>query len=189
MTGYKRPMTYEQTGIPWIAPSPNMPTVETALIYPGFCLFEGTNLSEGRGTDAPFLTIGAPYINAKKWLASLPSEVLTGVSVEPISFTPRSIKGKAEKPKYLNKKCHGLRFQIDDKNKFHSIELALALMASAQKLYPNNFIISRGMDRLWGDENLRAMIPNGEDHNAILRTTESGLKTFNIVRKQYLLYP
>ncbi len=188
MTGYSRKMWYDETGVPWTATSPNMPTLETAILYPGTCLIEGTNLSEGRGTDSPFLTIGAPYINGKTWLNELPKEVLAGIEAEPISFTPKRIENKVLNPKYKDVRCNGLHFQITDRTKLRPIELAVALLCAAQKLYPEKFELRRYLDNLWGNEDLRAMVSEGMDYKTIMETTQEGIRQFETVRKKYLLY-
>lgn len=188
MKNYSRAMNYDQTGLPWIAPSPNMPSLDTAAIYPGFCLFEGTNLSEGRGTDDPFLIVGAPFINGRKWLAAVPEELLTGLTTEVIKFTPKSIPGKSENPKYKGKACHGLHFTITDQDKIKPIELSVALLCAAHSLYPEQYKSLRFMDRLWGDESLRTLIGEGKDFQFIMKTTNKGVKQFLSVRDKYLLY-
>ncbi|MBD3265316.1 DUF1343 domain-containing protein, partial [bacterium] len=186
MKHYKRTMTYAETGLPWVATSPNMPSVETALLYPGICLLEGTNLSEGRGTHTPFLTVGAPYIDAKKWLAALPKNVKNGVQITAVTFTPRQIKGKAEHPKYKNQKCHGLQFHVTDAKKLKPLALGVALLSSAQKLYPNTFTMRSFIDRLWGNEDLRAMIEEGKPAKHILETTKDDVFHFRKIRESYL---
>jgi uncharacterized protein YbbC (DUF1343 family) len=188
MTAYKRDMWYDQTGVPWKVPSPNMPTLETAVIYPGMCLMEGTNLSEGRGTESPFLTIGAPYINSNDWLDAIPKEVLAGARIEPIVFTPKSIPGVVTTPKYKEKKCYGLHFTVTDREKLEPIALAVSALCAAQKLYPEEFEMTKYLDKLWGNEDLRAMVAEGHDYRAILQTCEQGLTQFKKVRKKYLRY-
>jgi uncharacterized protein YbbC (DUF1343 family) len=188
MTGYKRDMWYDETGVPWIVPSPNMPTLETAVIYPGMCLMEGTNLSEGRGTDTPFLTIGAPYIDSKEWLDAIPKETLTGVRAEPIAFQPKPIPGVVSRPKYRNERCHGLHFTVLDRDKLEPITLAVSVLCAAQKLYPEEFKMTKYLDKLWGNEDLRALISEGQDYRSILQTCEQGLVRFKKVRKKYLRY-
>ncbi len=188
MTGYTRDMWYDETGIPWIVPSPNMPTLETAMIYPGMCLMEGTNLSEGRGTDTPFLTIGAPYIDSKDWLEAIPIEAMAGVRAESTVFLPKSIPGVVTRPKYKDEKCFGLRITVTDREKLEPIQLAVSLLSAAQKLYPKKFKMTKYLDKLWGNEDLRAMISEGRDYRSILRTCEQGLARFDKVRKKYLRY-
>lgn len=189
MGGYRRGMAYAETEIPWIAPSPNMPTVETALIYPGTCLIEGTNLSEGRGTEAPFLTVGAPFIDADAWLAALPEEVLAGLDVSTVSFTPISLPGRAENPKFLNQRCNGLRFRVIDADALKPVDLGVALLCAARTLYPGEFTANRFLDRLWGDETLRAMLEAGASYPEVMATTRAGVERFLQAREQYLIYP
>ncbi len=188
MKNYTRAMHYDQTGMSWIAPSPNMPSLDTAVIYPGFCLFEGSNLSEGRGTDDPFLIIGAPFIDGQKWLDAVPDKLLSGISAKVIEFTPKSIPGKSENPKYKDKLCHGLRFTITDQDKLRPIELAVALLCAAHSLYPQQYKTLSFMDRLWGDESLRTLIGEGKDFQFIMKTTNKGVNQFLLVRDKYLLY-
>ncbi|MBZ0254951.1 DUF1343 domain-containing protein, partial [bacterium] len=138
MEGYARDMTYEETGVPWIAPSPNLPTIESALMYPGTCLFEATNLSEGRGTELPFLTVGAPFIDPEKWLETVPKDALKGFTAEPIEFTPKQIPGKSENPKFKDERCYGLRLGVKSADA-EPIRLAVALICGARKLHPDAF--------------------------------------------------
>jgi uncharacterized protein YbbC (DUF1343 family) len=188
MEGYDRNMWYDETGFPWTPTSPNMPALETAVIYPGMCLMEGTNLSEGRGTESPFLTIGAPWIVAEKWLEALPEETLKGVEALAVAFHPQSIPEVVTKPKYMNEKCYGLQFRITDRNVFKPIPLAVALLCAARKLFPDQFQTKDYLDKLWGDESLRAMIEEGYDYAAILSTTKPGIARFLEIRKKYLRY-
>jgi len=188
MTGYRRSMWFDETGFPWTGTSPNLTTLETAAVYPGMCLLEGTNLSEGRGTDAPFLTVGAAYIDAEKWLTALPREVLRGIQVEPVAFTPRSMPGVVSRPKYSGKRCRGLRFKVSDRDLLEPIPLAVALLCAAQRLYPKQFKMNQYLDRLWGNENLRAMVGEGADHRRIMDTCREGIERFRVVRDKYLVY-
>ena len=188
MEGYDRNMWYDETGVPWTPTSPNMPTLETAVIYPGMCLIEGTNLSEGRGTENPFLMLGAPWIDADKWLEAVPEETLKGVEALTVTFQPKSIPGVVSKPKYLNEKCQGLHFRITDRDVFKPIPLAVALLCAAQRLFPDQFQTNKYLDKLWGNESLRAMIEEGYDYAAILSTSEPGIARFLEIRKKYLRY-
>lgn len=188
MTGYTRDMWYDETDFPWTATSPNMTTLDTAVIYPGMCLMEGTNLSEGRGTPTPFLTIGAPYIDALEWLKAIPEEALIGIKASPISFQPKAISGTASNPKYKDKECHGLHFTITNRDTLDPIKLAVATLCAAKKLYPENFKTTKYLDTLWGNENLRAMVSEGKDYISILKTCEPGIERFKNVRRKYLRY-
>ena len=153
MSGYERGMWFDETGFPWIGTSPNMPTLDTAIIYPGTCLMEGTNLSEGRGSESPFLTVGAPYIDGQKWLDAVPEEILAGIKAEPVSFRPKAIPGIVSKPKYKDVTCQGLRLTVVDRDKLEPIGLAVALLCAAQEIYPKQFKMTKYLDTLWGNEN------------------------------------
>jgi len=165
-----------------------MPTLETAIIYPGMCLIEGTNLSEGRGSDSPFLTIGAPYIDAQLWLEAIPEEAKTGVEISPVTFLPRAIENVASNPKYKDEQCSGLHFKIADRDSFDPIKLTVAALCAAQKLFPKNFRTTQYMDKLWGNENLRAMLAEGRDYKTILKTCRVGVERFLEIREKYLRY-
>ncbi|MFC2166476.1 exo-beta-N-acetylmuramidase NamZ domain-containing protein [Acidobacteriota bacterium] len=188
MAGYTRGMWYDETGFPWTATSPNMTTLDTAIIYPGMCLMEGTNLSEGRGTDSPFLTIGAPYIDAREWLNAIPKEALTGIEISTVSFQPKAITGVVSNPKYKDEECSGFHFKITNRDTLDPIKLAVAALCAAKKLYPESFRMTKYLDKLWGNENLRAMISEGKDYISILQTCESGIERFRKVRQKYLRY-
>ncbi len=188
MSGYQRCMWYDDTGLPWIGPSPNMQTLQTAMVYPGMCLLEGTNLSEGRGTEAPFLLVGAPFINSKDWLAALPDSLLSGARVEIRDFRPLEIPGVTTHPKYKNQLCHGLYFTITDREVFCPIPLAVALISAAHSLYPDKLKLEPFLDKLWGDESLRAMVSEGAGFQAILALGEPDVQRFKTVRQAYLLY-
>jgi len=188
MTGYKRDMWYDETGFPWTATSPNMTTLDTAIIYPGMCLMEGTNLSEGRGTPSPFLTIGAPYLDAQEWVKTIPEDALVGIEVSTVSFQPKAISGVVSNPKYKDEECHGLHFKITDRERLDPIKLTVAALCAAQKLYPESFKMTKYLDKLWGNENLRAMVSEGKDSISILKTCESGIERFRKIRQKYLRY-
>lgn len=188
MTGYTRDMWYDETAFPWTATSPNMTTLDTAIIYPGMCLIEGTNLSEGRGTQTPFLTIGAPYIDALEWLKAIPEEALAGTEVNPISFQPKAISGAASNPKYKDEECYGLHFTITNRDALDPVKLAVAALCAAKKLYPEKFKTTKYLDKLWGNENLRAMVSEEKDYISILKTCEPGIERFKNVRRKYLRY-
>jgi uncharacterized protein YbbC (DUF1343 family) len=188
MKNYSRDMWYDETGLPWIATSPNMPDLETATVYPGMCLFEGTNFSEGRGTPSPFLMIGAPYIDAEQWLKSVPKKYLKGVKVKTVEFTPHPIPGKDSNPKHDGSKCSGLKLTVTNRDQFEPIPLAVALLSSAQKLYPKEFQTSRRLDRLWGNEDLRALLHSNIELENVIKIASPDNEHFLKVRKKYLLY-
>lgn len=186
--GYTRDMPFDETGLTWIPPSPNIPTVETAQAYPGMCLFEGFNISEGRGTPAPFLTIGAPYINGEEWIDALPDEALAGFEVFATTFVPKRIPGKSENPKYEDERCGGVRLKIVDETKANPIELAVAMLCAVYELYPDDVESRSFINLLWGNEDLRAMLEGGASYDEILETANDDIVRFQEVRARHLLY-
>lgn len=132
LEGWRRSMTYAETGGLWVQPSPNMPTLDTVLVYPGTCLFEATNMSEGRGTTRPFEIIGAPFVDAKEYAAALNSAQLPGVYFRPLYFKPTFHK-------HQDKPCGGVFVHVTDPEKFESYTTGLVMVKTAHDLYPNKF--------------------------------------------------
>jgi uncharacterized protein YbbC (DUF1343 family) len=130
--GWRRPMTFAETGLPWVMPSPNMPTPDTALVYPGQCLFEATNLSEGRGTTRPFEIVGAPFLDGHGWSAALGAAQLAGVRLRPIAFRPTFHK-------FAGKACGGVQLHVVDTAAFRPYRTGVALIAAARRLGGDDF--------------------------------------------------
>ena len=151
MAGWERTMYYDDTGLSWISPSPNIPDLETAILYPGMCLFEGTNVSEGRGTNYPFQYIGAPWINSSKIIKAIEGKHIPGVVFEPISFIPISIPGKSLKPKFENEKCYGIKIILIENKIYKSVDTAVQLLKIIQELYPEKFQWNDFIYKLWGN--------------------------------------
>ena len=189
MQNWTRNMYFDETGLTWVNPSPNMTSLETALLYPGLCLIEGTNISEGRGTPTPFLNIGAPFINSDSLISKLNSYKLEGISYSKINFTPVEIPNMASKPKFEKENCNGIYFTITDRQKLNSLKLGLVLIYSIMKLNPNDFSFRESsIDRLYGSSNLRTMLTKGFSPNEIMNTWKQDLEKFNQIRKKYLIY-
>lgn len=189
MKGWKRNYFWDDMDRQWIPPSPNIPKFETALIYPGTCFIEGTNISEGRGTDNPFLTIGAPFINSEDLINHLKSLKIAGIDFAPSSFTPVEINGKALNPKYEGIKCSGIQFKITNKNEFNAVEFGVNLIYTLIKLYPNNFKFKKAhFDKLAGTDKLRKDLLAGKSPSTIINNWNNELKNFKSIRKKYLLY-
>ncbi len=187
---WERSIWYDKTGLPWLAPSPNMPSLEAATIYPGGCLIEGANLSEGRGTDTPFVIYGAPWIDGTKWAEALNQEGLSGVQFEPVTFKPRSIPGKSENPKHKDKDCGGIRVVVTDRGVFQPVACGVAMLSTAYQQDPGKFEFrSSHLDRLWGNQQLRYHIEAGTPWTKIMEETQKSLQRFMDVRSRYLLYP
>ena len=152
MKGWKRNLWYDETTLPWVKPSPNIPDINTAIIYPGMCLLEATNVSEGRGTEKPFKRFGAPWINKQDLTIELNKLNLPGVVFKPVRFIPSPIKGMANNPKYKNQVCHGAEIIITDRNKYKSIATGMEIINMIKEKYPNQFKLKNsGINRLWGN--------------------------------------
>ncbi len=183
--GWKRSMLYDQTGLPWVKPSPNMPDLESALHYPGLCLFEGTNLSVGRGTGFAFQVLGAPWLDAAAVRRRLPATVLGGVEVTPIRFTPR---GPTD-GKYDGEELWGLRVRVTDVQVYDATRLAVALLAAIRATHPRDLKIdARRFDGLAAGPALRQALEAGRPAWQIWATWEEDLARFRAVRGRYLLY-
>lgn len=183
MAGWKRGMTYEETGLPWVLPSPNMPTVDTTAVYPGNCLFEGTNLSEGRGTTRPFEWIGAPYIDGWELAHALNRLDLPGVHFREAYFQPAFSK-------HAGKTVGGVQFYVTDPDRFEPVRTALTVIAEVKKRYPGQFAWRRDhwIDRLLGTDEVRKAIDQGVAVPDIVAKWQGGLRAFEERRKPYLLY-
>ena len=170
MEGWQPNAWFDQTDLPWVAPSPNIPDLKTAIIYPGMCLFEGTNVSEGRGTPNPFKWIGAPWIDGKKLSQTLNNFKLPGVVFVPKSFIPVAIPGKSENPKFKNQKCHGIEVWVTDRDQYKSIDVGVLTLFSIYNMYPNDIKIREsGLNRLWGSNELYKKLLRGVTVDDILK--------------------
>jgi len=189
MTGWERNFDWESINRDWVSTSPNIPDFETAQIYPATCLLEGTNISEGRGTENPFKIIGAPFINSDDLISTLNNFNIKGVQVSAISFVPTDIPSKATDPKFENEQCNGIKIKITDKEKFNALEFGIKLICALYQLYPKEFQISIGhFDRLIGSNYVREMIIDGNHPDSIINSWQKKLDQFKEKRKTYLLY-
>lgn len=189
LEGWKRTMWYDQTGLKWLPPSPNIPTLNSAILYPGTCLFEGTNLSEGRGTPRPFENIGAPYIDGVRWAKALNEEKLKGVTFVPVEFTPKSIPNMATRPKRMGIKCGGVLVEITDRERLEPVKVGVAMLVTAKRLYPDSLKWrDRSIDRLSGTPRLRKAIDAGASVEEITGMWKSDVENFKKVRAKHLLY-
>ena len=192
MEGWERPMWYDQTGLPWVSPSPNMPTLSTATVYPGMCLIEGTLLSEGRGTTIPFEQVGAPYIDAETLAKTLNKENLPGLFFRPQYFKPQF-------QKWNGTVCGGVQLHITERNKIKPLVTSIALLSSIKKLYPDNFSWRKkayefvndrlAIDLLYGNPTLREAIESDTlSINNLESTWEEDIKGFSSHREACLIY-
>ena len=132
MSGWRREMYFDHTGLPWVMPSPNMPTLDTAMVYPGMCLLEGTNLSEGRGTTRPFELFGAPWIDSGQFAAALREQGLPGVRFREADFAPTF-------QKHAGELCHGLQLHVTDRSTFRPLETGLEIIRVGREHWPEQF--------------------------------------------------
>ena len=152
LTGWQRDMWYDQTDLRFINPSPNMPDLETATLYPGLCLLEGTNVSEGRGTPKPFLQFGAPWIDPNALATRLNALNLPGLRFAPASFTPTSSK-------HQGKLCHGVEIALMDRNRLVPFWTGVLIVNEIRRMYPNQFEWNAShFDRLCGTAAIRDAI-------------------------------
>jgi len=182
MTGWERRLWYDQTGLAFIKPSPNMTSLKTAAVYPGLCLLEGTNVSEGRGTPLPFLQFGAPWIDGENLAARLNECNLPGMRFEPIVFTPSSSKHAGEK-------CCGARITITQRDLLEPYWAGVAVVNEIHRMYRRDFQWRTGhFDRLCGTGAVRAAITNGSSLQKLRQSFQGRLESFLQIRKKYLLY-
>jgi len=188
MNGYRRSSDFTSLNIQWIKPSPSILYPSSAVCYPATCLLEGTNVSEGRGTDKPFEYAGAPWINEKELSDELNSYGLNGVEFIPVRFTPSRVISNYP-PKYLNQECGGVFIKVNDKNLFEPVKCGIAMLYALNKLYKsfrftgNNFI-----DKLAGTDRLRKSIINGTYFRDIILMWDNELEEFKKEREKFLIY-
>ncbi|MGC9473548.1 exo-beta-N-acetylmuramidase NamZ family protein [Streptomyces sp. WG4] len=181
MSGWKRSEFYDASGLPWVPPSPNMPTPECALVYSGTCLFEGTNLSEGRGTTRPFELIGAEGVDGS-WAAAANALGLPGVRFREAYFAPTFSK-------FQGKTVGGVQLHVHDRAAFDPVRTGIALLVTAKRSWdgfawrPDNWI-----DKLTGSTQVRTMIDAGADTDEVVGAWQGELAAFRGTRRQYLLY-
>ncbi|CAL9566078.1 hypothetical protein SUDANB6_04761 [Streptomyces sp. enrichment culture] len=181
MSGWKRSDFHDASGLPWVPPSPNMPTPDTALVYAGTCLFEGTNLSEGRGTTRPFELLGAEGIDGR-WAQAANELRLPGVWFREAYFAPVFSK-------FQGRTVGGVQLHVHDRAAFDPVRTGIALLVTAKRVWsgfawrPDHWI-----DRLTGSARVRTMIDAGADTDAVVGAWQEELAAFRRVRAEYLLY-
>ena len=192
LEGWRRTMQWPDTGLPWRPPSPNLPTFEAALAYPGTVFFEAVDGSEGRGTDAPFLQVGTPWANTQALADTLNAHGLPGVRFEPVTFTPRPRPG-APHPRYEGQQLHGVRLHITDRRTFRPVVTGIHLLHAFYHQAPPSFrdtFIQRPdwLARLAGTERLYELLRNGATPETIVASWEKEVEAFRQRRRPYLLY-
>ncbi len=185
MDGWKRSMKWPETGLKWIAPSPNLPTFNHAFVYLGTVLFEGVNISEGRGTSDPFLKVGAPTTTLTSSHIAKLRRQFSGVNIERISFTPESMPGKALHPDFEDQKCHGVEIRVIDPQQFNPIKLGVELLATLLDATPeaslNDYI-----EKLSGID--KSLFLNQLQDKSYMKNWDQTSEEFAQRRKEYLLY-
>jgi len=183
--GWGRDMWFDETGLPWIPPSRNMPALESATHYPGTCLFEGTNLSVGRGTPAAFQQIGAPWLEADTLVARLRARGLSGVRVEAVEFVPE----RPSDGKFDGETLRGVRFTVTDRDTYDPVRTAVMALREARDLAGTRWEWNEPhFDRLAGSDGLRRAIEAGGEPDSIVASWDRGLDAFRRLRVPYLLY-
>ncbi|MCB0284103.1 MAG: DUF1343 domain-containing protein [Calditrichaeota bacterium] len=189
MQGWQRNMWFDQTGLSFINPSPNIPDIETATLYPGLCLIEGVNVSEGRGTYTPFKLFGAPWIDSDQLVQHLKALQLAGIDFKPAHFTPVSITEMATNPKYKDQACNGAEIAITNRDAFKPVYSGIKIVETLYQLYPDSLrFLERHFDRLIGTADVRNAILNKADDAELKQLSERGVADFMELRGKYLLY-
>jgi len=182
MEGWSRNQWQEETRLPWVLPSPNLPTVESAVVYPGQVILEGTNLSEGRGTTKPFEFFGAPWIDGFTLSGELNALKLPGVKFREVWFTPTFSKFKGEL-------CGGCQLHVTDRESYESVKSTLAILETIRRLYGDKLELhDRYFDKVMGTATVREALVRGDSYQAIAASWEAGLVEFSRRRQPFLLY-
>ena len=195
MTGWRRSMYHDETGLPWVQPSPNMPTLDTAIVYPGMCLLEGTHLSEGRGTTRPFELVGADFIDPFELCHALAEAPARGVVYRPVFFRPTTHKFAAQT-------IGGVALHVTDREAFEPLRMGLHFLATVGRLYGEalkwrsevyEFVRERlAIDLLFGGVEARALIEaraSVADIDALWQRWQAEATAFEIERRPFLRYP
>ncbi len=192
MEGWSRGMDFERTGLPWVPPSPNMPSLATARVYPGGCLIEGTNVSEGRGTTTPFELVGAPWVDAKSLTTSMRDAKLPGVVFRPTSFRPMF-------QKHAGSACGGVQTIVTCRDLFRPFATYLILLQALRRQAPDTFVWRTeayefetdrlAIDLLLGRAGLREMLEAGASLVEMERSWAEDAEEFEALRRTALLYP
>nr|BBH87346.1 hypothetical protein KTC_20970 [Thermosporothrix sp. COM3] len=187
LRGWKRSLWFDETDLPWIMPSPNLPTLDAVTLYPGTCLFEGTNCSEGRGTTRPFEVIGAPWIDPFQLAEAMNDLALPGVAFRPLYFTPQFSK-------HRDTPCGGVQLHITDRTQLRPLTVGLYLLHTIRSLYPDALNWTQGsdgqyfLDLLGGTDQLRLALERGATVDEIMAAWPEQQADFARRRQAALLY-
>jgi uncharacterized protein YbbC (DUF1343 family) len=181
MPNWSRSQWWIETGRRFVPPSPNMRTTNAATVYPGTCIFEGSNLSVGRGTDQPFEKIGAPFISGSAWANGLNTSGLPGVRFDPVTFTPTNSV-------WANQSCGGVQVVVTNRDTFDSIRTGLCMLQSVCQMYPSQASVTSYAAQLMGVPGLNTIIKTASI-DAIIAGWQTNLSQFRALRRRHLLYP
>jgi uncharacterized protein YbbC (DUF1343 family) len=179
MAGYQRTSWYDETGLPWVNPSPNLRSLTQAILYPGVAMVEGANVSVGRGTDTPFELLGAPWVNAEHLTDYLNERQIPGVGFRPAHFIPH-------RDHFKDQPCHGIQILLNDRQCFDAPLLGIEIASALYRLYPKDFEIDKTLG-LMGSRWLVDAIKKSEPH-VIVSKWAGSLEEFQKLRAKYLLY-
>lgn len=183
--GWRRALWFDQTGLPWVQPSPGLPTLESTLLYPALVAFESSNLSVGRGTDAPFQRVGAPWLDARRVVALLQDRSLVGVQFAPESFTPTAPTDR----KYAGQRLSGVRITVTDRDGVSVARVGAALVWAIAKIHPDSLRLDTlGFDLRFGSSADRRALVRGEDPDAIIDREAPATVSFERRTRPYTLY-
>jgi uncharacterized protein YbbC (DUF1343 family) len=180
MRGYERTHWYDETGLLWVNPSPNLRTLTEAILYPGVGMVEGANVSVGRGTATPFELLGAPWINGEEFALFLNNRKIQGVQFMPVEFTPNSSQFK-------NQLCRGVQIILLDRQILDSPAIGIEIASALHQLYPRDFQLDKTLGLIGSREVLQA-IKDGQDPISIVQNWQGPLGKFYKLRSKYLLY-
>jgi uncharacterized protein YbbC (DUF1343 family) len=192
MDGWRRDLYFNQTGLPWVMPSPNIPTLDSAIVYPGTVLFEATAISEGRGTTRPFELVGAPWIDGERLADAMNARRLPGVRFRGVFFEPTF-------QKHAKETCGGCQLHVLDRHALEPVRTAVALIEEFRRQAPDRFAWKEPpyeyeyekmpIDIMWGSDRLRKAIDAGEGADAIAASWREEVAAFEKLRRPYLIYP
>ncbi len=192
VSGWTRDQLWSDTGLEWIPPSPNIPDFETALVYPGACFFEATNISEGRGTYEPFLQIGAPWADGETLAQILNARNLPGLRFEPVTFTPESIEGMASRPKLSGEALQGVKYVVKDPHAVEPVAAGMHVLEVFRSLAPEEeqaALFNRArFGRLGGTDRMFEMLNAGATAEEIIAAWEEDVTGFRQIRSFYMIY-
>jgi len=180
MNGYRRTYWYDETGLPWVNPSPNVRSITEAILYSAVAMVEGSNVSVGRGTDTPFELLGAPWIHAEEFTTYLNNRKIKGVRFIPVDFTP-------DNNMFKNHKCHGARIILEDRNSLDAALLGIEIVSALYRLYPGDFRLDTTLDII-GSRKVVLAIRDGLDPKTVTLQWSKDLERFKKLRSKYLLY-